>query len=108
MITRGVFSVRGHAMFAPFPFFSNVPFNFFNHTAISHHTCSNIIKKIKEIALCVFIKISSFFNKFSNDPNNFNLKTFAILSFLTLATLIVISIFRKNDNSPLVDSSEEK
>lgn len=54
-----------------------------------------LIKQVKSIAYDIFSKLFSFFNSFNHQSREVNLKPIAMVSFLTLVTLFVISIFRK-------------
>jgi len=58
-----------------------------------------IVQYVKEIAQLIFQKLSSFSNAYENYPNESNLKTFALISCLSLITLLVIIALRKSQPS---------
>jgi hypothetical protein len=58
---------------------------------------SEIIKRIREIAVDMFTRVSEFFNAFNKPSNENNLKVFALISCASLIALLVISMLRRRD-----------
>jgi hypothetical protein len=54
-----------------------------------------LMKRIKEIAISTFHRIFEFFKSFQKPSKETNLKTFAIISCLSLIALLVISMLRR-------------
>jgi glutaredoxin 2 len=59
---------------------------------------SQITQRIKEIVAAAFQKISDFFNAYNKHSNESNIKTFALISCLSLIALLVISMLRRRDS----------
>jgi len=56
-------------------------------------------KRIKEFIFNIFSKLNSFFSSFNSQSKEMNLKPIAMISCLSLVTLLVISIFRRRSDS---------
>lgn len=77
----------------------------FSNSIISHSfsfseiISPDITKRIQEYATPIFNQLSDFFTSFDVYPAEKNIKTFALVSCLSLIALLVISMFRKNGSS---------
>lgn len=58
---------------------------------------SDVTKRIKDVAIAIFSKVSAFLKSFNNQSSEINIKGIAMISCLCLVTLLVISILRRRD-----------
>lgn len=61
--------------------------------------------RIKEIVLSIFSKVTSFFHSFNSHSTEVNLLPVAMISCLTLAGILVISIIRKYEKNTVMPST---
>ena len=57
------------------------------------------LMQIKEFILDIFARLAAFFRPFTDHSKEMNLKPIAMISFLSLITLLVISIFTRREQS---------
>lgn len=77
--------------------FSNTIFS--NSFSFSEIVSPDLTKRIQEYTKTIFVELSVFFTSFDVYPTEKNIKTFALVSCLSLIALLVISMFRKQDAS---------
>ena len=58
-----------------------------------------VVQKTIEVVTTIFKCISSFFNKYSIESNDSNLKAFAFIGCLSLIALLILSVFRRHQGS---------
>lgn len=77
-----------------------LPFvTFSNSSLLSDTIISQLTQRIKEIVAAVWQKISDFFGSYHKPSNESNIKTFAIISCVSLIALLVISMLRRRDSN---------
>jgi hypothetical protein len=64
--------------------------------------------RIKDIVFKVFSKLSSLFSSFNHQSREVNLKPMAMIGFLSLATLLAVSIFRRQEKGIILPPTPVK
>ena len=77
---------------------SSSPSSYFKPSFLNLSPAPTTIQRIKEIAGTIFLRLSEFLKSFQAPASNEgNLKTFALVSCLSLIALLVLSILRRRD-----------
>jgi hypothetical protein len=91
-------NLKGLAMFASIQLSQWTSCSFIYQTFFFNSLSLDSIKRIKEIAITIFSKISAFCKSFNNQSKEINVKAIAMISCLSLVALLVISILRRRDS----------
>lgn len=78
------------------------------HTSFLNFVQQGQTNRIKEIAFDAFTKLSAFFRSFNNQSKEINMKPIAMISCLSLITLLIISIFRRREESIILPPTPMK
>lgn len=71
------------------------PLSFFSYSFASFDAlCTEINRRIKDVAIFTLKQFSLFLNSYENRSNEGNVKTFALIGFISLIFLLSVSIFR--------------
>lgn len=95
-------------MFPPIHFDSFISLAFFSSQPLLNSLQSDITQRAKDIAIAAFKKMTEFFTFFNNQSNEINLKTFALISCVSLIALLVISMLLRKDSRLIDPPTPEK
>lgn len=95
-------------MFAPIHAIPIASMACFCQRSFSEFLSSETTKRIKEIALSIFKRITDFCSLWKQPSDETNLKAVALVSCLSLIALIVIAILRRPNSSIVPPNTPEK